>query len=56
MVSNFDVVFHILGKPYQESISQTRSKTRAIKQFGKLELVREYMPHISKIIYNINTM
>jgi hypothetical protein len=33
--SNFDVAFHILGKPYQESISQTRG----IQQFGKLELV-----------------
>jgi hypothetical protein len=37
--SNFDVEFHILGKPYQECISQTRSKTRAIKQFSKLKLV-----------------
>jgi hypothetical protein len=36
---NFDVEFQILGKPYQESISQTISKTRAIKQFGKLEFV-----------------
>jgi hypothetical protein len=34
-----DVEVHMLGKSYQESISQTRSKTRAIKQFGKLELV-----------------